>query len=163
MEKELNIAAILKDKPNAKLWSPAFGGLKLQLIREGKSFPIQVILDNGKGYEIFTEKGKLDNDRECILFPSKEMRDWEKFAWKKGDVLINSSGFQCIFKEWASDDYTKFNGCYSESRDGYEDVQNAVTMKFQKIDNNIAYGYIREIEKKLGGKFNLETLQIDKL
>ena len=90
------------------------------------------------------------------------MRDWGKFAWKKGDVLINSCGFQCIFKEWASDDYTKFNGCYSNSRDGYEDVSNAETAKFDKLDNNIAYGYVREIERKLGGILNLETLEIEK-
>lgn len=90
------------------------------------------------------------------------MRDWGKFAWKKGDLLINSCGFQCIFKEWASDDYTKFNGCYSNSRDGYEDVSNAETAKFDKLENNIAYGYVREIERKLGGILNLETLEIEK-
>ena len=97
-----------------------------------------------------------------MLFPSKEMRDWHKFAWKKGDLLINSCGFQCIFKEWSSDDYTKFNGCYSNSRDGYEDVSNAETAKFDKLDHNIAYGYVREIERELGGILNLETLKIEK-
>ena len=90
------------------------------------------------------------------------MRDWRKFAWKKGDLLINSCGFQCIFKEWASDDYTKFNGCYSNSRDGYEDVSNAETVKFVKLDNNTTYEYIKEIERKLGGKLNLKTLEIEK-
>ena len=97
-----------------------------------------------------------------MLFPSKEMRDWAKFSWKKGDLLINSCGLQCIFKEWSSDDYTKFNGCYSNSRDGYEDVSNAETAKFVKLDNNTAYGYVREIERKLGGILNLETLEIEK-
>lgn len=95
-----------------------------------------------------------------ILKPSKEMQDWEKFSWKRGDVLISDCGFVCIFKEWASDDYTKFNGCYSNSRDGYEDVSNAETAKFDKLDNNIAYGYVREIERKLGGILNLEYLAI---
>ena len=91
------------------------------------------------------------------------MRDWEKLSWKRGDVLINSCGIQCIFKEWSSDDYTRFNGCYSNSRDCYEDVSNAETAKFFKLDNNIAYGYVREIERKLGGILNLETLEIDKI
>ena len=90
------------------------------------------------------------------------MRDWRKFAWKKGDLLINSCGFQCIFKEWSSDDYTKFNGCYSNSRDGYEDVSNAETTNFVKLDNNTTYEYIKEIERKLGGKLNLKTLEIEK-
>ena len=90
------------------------------------------------------------------------MRDWSKLAWKIGDLLTNECGFQCIFKEWASDDYTKFNGCYSNSRDGYEDVLNTETAKFEKLDDNIAHDYIKEIERKLGGKLNLETLEIEK-
>ena len=77
-------------------------------------------------------------------------------------MLINSCGLQCIFKEWSSYDYTKFNGCYSNSRDGYEDVSNAETAKFVKLDNNTAYGYVREIERKLGGILNLKTLEIEK-
>lgn len=30
------------------------------------------------------------------------------------------------------------------------------------MDNNIAYGYIRDIENKCGGRLNLETLEIEK-
>lgn len=96
-----------------------------------------------------------------MLFPSKSMRDWEKLSWKRGDVLINSCGIQCIFKEWESNDYTKFNGCYSNIRDGYEDVSNEGTANFVKLDDNTAYGYIREIEKRCGGTLNLKTLEIE--
>ena len=157
---------ILKDKPQGiKLYSSACGKCKLEEV-DDKSFKISFynskfgFMNGGEGY--LDKNGKLYDDGECIIFPSKEMRDWSKFAWKKGDVLINSCGFQCIFKEWASDDYTKFNGCYSNSKDGYEDVSNAETAKFVKLDNNIAYGYVREIERKLGGILNLETLEIEK-
>ena len=41
-------------------------------------------------------------------------------------------------------------------------MSNAETAKFVKLDNNIAYGYVREIERKLGGILNLETLEIEK-
>lgn len=41
-------------------------------------------------------------------------------------------------------------------------MPNAKTDKYSKLDNNTAYGYIREIERKLGGKLNLETLEIEK-
>lgn len=166
METEINIVEILKDKPQGtKLYSSACGKCKLEEV-DDKSFKISFynskfgFMNGGEGY--LDKNGKLYDDGECIIFPSKEMRDWSKFAWKKGDVLINSCGFQCIFKEWASDDYTKFNGCYSCSRDGYEDVSNAETAKFAKLDHNIAYGYVREIERKLGGKLNLETLEIER-
>lgn len=166
METEINIVEILKDKPQGtKLYSSACGKCKLEEV-DDKSFKISFynskfgFMNGGEGY--LDKNGKLYDDGECVVFPSKEMRDWSKFAWKKGDVLINSCGFQCIFKEWASDDYTKFNGCYSNSKDGYEDVSNAETAKFVKLDNNIAYGYVREIERKLGGILNLETLEIEK-
>lgn len=169
MEIKINIAAILKDKPQGtKLYDwlhnidVEFDNVETTEIETS----IWCTRDKGGYNELFgysklgTLRGWLDGLQ--ILLPSKEMRDWGKFAWKKGDVLINSSGFQCIFKEWASDDYTKFNGCYSNSRDGYEDVSNAETAKFDKLDNNIAYGYVREIERKLGGILNLETLEIEK-
>ena len=161
MEEKINIAAILKDKPNGiRLYSPIFGECSFSLVRE-ETYDICVKKHNGVK-EFFNSKGLYYNTGEVMLFPSKEMRDWGKFSWKKGDLLINSCGFQCIFKEWASDDYTKFNGCYSNSRDGYEDVSNAETANFVKLDNNTTYEYIKEIERKLDGKLNLKTLEIEK-
>ena len=161
MEEKINIAAILKDKPNGiRLYSPIFGECSFSLVRE-ETYDICVKKHNGV-IEYFNSEGLYFTLGEVMLFPSKSMRDWRKFAWKKGDLLINSCGFQCIFKEWSSDDYTKFNGCYSNSRDGYEDVSNAETANFVKLDNNTAYEYIKEIERKLGGKLNLKTLEIEK-
>ena len=161
MEKNINLAKILNGKPvNTKLWSPLFGDAYTSSICSEDTI---IVVNHHAESSSFYNNGKYFDyaEAEPLLFPSKEMRDWGKFAWKKGDLLINSCGFQCIFKQWASDDYTKFNGCYSNSRDGYEDVTNAETAKFDKLDNNIAYGYIREIERKLGGILNLTTLKIE--
>ena len=160
MEVKINIVEILKDKPQGiKLYSSACGKCKLEEV-DDKSFKISFynskfgFMNGGEGY--LDKNGKLYDDGECIIFPSKEMRDWSKFAWKKGDVLISDCGFMCIFKEWASDDYTKFNGCY------FDGMPNTETAKYSKLDDNIAYGYIRDIENKCGGKLNLETLKIEK-
>ena len=161
MEKNINLAKILNGKSvNTKLWSPLFGDAYTSSICSEDTI---IVVNHHAESSSFFNNGKYFDyaEAEPLLFPSKEMRDWGKFAWKKGDLLINSCGFQCIFKQWASDDYTKFNGCYSNSRDGYEDVTNAETAKFDKLDNNIAYGYIREIERKLGGILNLTTLKIE--
>lgn len=155
MEEMINIAKILKNKPKGtRLYSPIFGECAFSLVRE-ETDDICVKKHNGVK-EFFDSKGLYNALGECLLFPSREMRDWSKFAWKKGDVLISDCGFVCIFKEWASDDYTKFNGCY------FDGMPNAKTDKYSKLDNNTAYGYIREIERKLGGKLNLETLEIEK-
>lgn len=163
MEEKISIAEILKDKPQGtKLYSILSDGECF--LNEASEDSIYIDIDNRKRFWCFTVYGSTHSfPNGCVLlFPSREMRDWSKFAWKKGDLLINSCGLQCIFKEWASDDYTKFNGCYSNSRDGYEDVSNAETAKFVKLDNNTAYGYIREIENRCGGKLNLESLEIEK-
>ena len=161
MEENINISEILKDKKNGlRLYSPIFGECAFCSVRKDTN-DICVKKHNGVK-EFFDSKGLYYNTGEVMLFPSKSMRDWEKLSWKRGDLLINSCGLQCIFKEWASDDYTKFNGCYSNSRDVYEDVSNAETVKFVKLDDNTAYGYVREIERKLGGILNLETLEIEK-
>ena len=170
MEKELNIAEILKDKPQGtKLYDLLYNvDVELDTISTTDTEIVVWCTNKDKNniacHLSYSEFGTVRGypDGLQILLPSKSMRDWSKFAWKKGDLLTNECGFQLIFKEWASDDYTKFNGCYSNSRDGYEDVSNAETAKFEKLDDNIAHDYIKTIEKKLGGKLNLETLSIEK-
>nr|DAI46758.1 MAG TPA: hypothetical protein [Caudoviricetes sp.] len=170
MEKEINIAEILKDKPQGTKLYDWLYNVDVELDTISNTDTETVVwctnkTDNNttchRGYSrIGTVRGCPDGLQ--ILLPSKSMRDWSKLAWKIGDLLTNECGFQCIFKEWASDDYTKFNGCYSNSRDGYEDVSNAETAKFEKLDDDIAHDYIKEIERKLGGKLNLDTLEIEK-
>lgn len=160
MKEKINIAKILKDKPRGtKLYSSACGKCELKEA-DDKIFKVS-FYSSKSGFMIggegtFNKNGNLYDDGECIVFPSKEMRDWSKFAWKRGDVLISDCGFVCIFKEWASDDYTRFNGCY------FDGMPNAETAKYSKLDNNTAYGYIREIENRCGGKLNIETLEIEK-
>lgn len=170
MGNKINVAEILKDKSQGTKLYDLLRNIDVELDKVHTTDVgtyIECTSTNEVGSTLLFDYSKLGTEK-CwleglrILLPSKNMRDWGKFAWKKGDLLINSCGFQCIFKEWASDDYTKFNGCYSNSRDGYEDVSNAETAKFDKLDNNIAYGYVREIERKLGGILNLTTLEIEK-
>lgn len=95
------------------------------------------------------------------------MRDWRKFSWKKGDVLVsNDNDSHIIFKGFSKDDYTTFEGKYwiSVSKKRYIsclDMQN--TQDYHIEDNkDVAQTYINTIEEKLGGKLNLETLEIEK-
>lgn len=154
MKKNINIAKILKNKPEGtKLWTDMFGSVTLYVVTDACD-AFQVKHHNKEPW--FDEDGKLYKEGVLCIYPSKSMRDWEKFSWKRGDVLISDCGFVCIFKEWASGDYTRFNGCY------FDGMPNAETAKYSKVDNNTAYGYIREIENRCGGKLNLETLEVEK-
>ena len=155
METKINIAEILRNKPHGvKLYSPIFGECAFCYVREDTN-DICVKKRNGV-IEYFNYEGLYFDLGEVMIFPSKSMRDWEKLSWKRGDVLIGDCGFVCIFKEWASDDYTRFNGCY------FDGMPNAQTAKYSKLDNNTAYGYIRELEKRCGGVLNIKTLKIEK-
>ena len=83
MNENLNLVEILKDCPEGtKLYSPVFGEVEFESINDIIG-PIIVTTDTGNA-ECFTADGKMRtyND-ECLLFPSKEQRDWSKFKPKK--------------------------------------------------------------------------------
>ena len=163
MEEKINIAKILKNKPEKTILYDAMRDINVSLyVVEKRNGETNIFCDGMEKFKgcrfVYSDTGADSIFRKGmqLLKPSKEMQDWEKFSWKRGDVLISDCGFVCIFKEWASDDYTKFNGCY------FDGMPNAETAKYSKLDNNTAYGYIREIENRCGGTLNLETLKIEK-
>lgn len=171
MEKEINITEILKDKPQGtKLYSSACGKCNLEKVYD-KSFKISFynskfgFMNGGEGY--LDKNGKLYDDGECVVFPSKEMRDWSKFAWKKGDVLVsNDSDSHIIFKGFSKDDYTIFEGKHwiSVSKKRHISCLNMQNTQNYHIEDNkeVAQTYIKTIEERLGGKLNLETLEVEK-
>ena len=98
MNENLNLVAILNNCINGtKLYSSVFGEVELDHIDTSANYPIIIRLKGEQGYESLTSGGKMfaDYDGECILFPSREERDWSKFKptceFKDGDIL----SYQC--------------------------------------------------------------------
>ena len=166
MKEKINIAEILKDKPKGiRLYSPIFGDCSFQCI-QNETDDICVKKHNN-GMEIFSSKGLYNILGECLLFPSRNIRDWSKFLWKKGDILVsNDSDSHIIFEGFSKDDYTAFEGKHwiSVSKKRYVSCLNAQNTQDYHIedDKDAAQTYINTIEENLGGKLNLETLEIDK-
>lgn len=170
MEAKINIAEILKDKPvNTKLYSPLYGDVYFSYIDVRNNiivlhhlFTLSDFLYNGR-YTAYKES-------EIMLFPSKDMRDWRKFAWKKGDVLVSIDGkCKVIFDKFDDDKYTSFIGKHyleSYGKDGelldYEEEHYGDTVNYTKESEEAAQTYINTIEERLGGKLNRETLEIEK-
>ena len=80
MNENLNLVEILKDCPKGtKLYSTVFGEVELDSIDVVSSHPICVVFPSGD--DSFTKDGKMFDgcDGECVLFPSREQRDWSKF------------------------------------------------------------------------------------
>ena len=166
MEENISIAEILKDKPNGiRLYSPIFGECAFSFVRE-ETDDICVKKHNGVK-EFFNSKGLYNILGECLLFPSKEMRDWSKFAWKKGDVLVsNDYSKEVIFYNWYDDTYTNFYGKHrldSEDKNNikYNDAFLCTTGRYSLEDRDAAQTYINTIEERLGGKLNRETLEVE--
>ena len=172
MEQKLNIAEILKNKPRGtKLYSMIHGKCSSEAVTD-EIFKINFCTSKfgltQSGECTLIKFGNMYDGGECIIFPSKEMRDWSKFSWEKGDVLIsNDGGTEVIFDEWYDDTYTSFY-CkhYLNSEDKnkivyYEEFL-CTTERYSLEDKDIAQTYINTIEKHLGGKLNLETLEIEK-
>ena len=156
MEEKINIAKILKDKPEGtKLWTDMFGEVTLYVVTNTCD-AFQVKHHNKEPW--FDKDGKLCKEGVLCIYPSKSMRDWSKFAWKKGDVLVNSRGLKILFDRWANDNYTSFYAKTSNLvEDGFLDT-NLHTLASEKE----AKSFIKCIEEKLGGKLNRETLEIEK-
>ena len=166
MEEKINIAEILKDKKDGiRLYSPIFGVCTFCCLREDTN-DICVKKHNGVK-EFFDSKGLYYNTGEVMLFPSKEMRDWTKFSWKKGDVLQNNDhSTQVIFDRFISDTYKMINCKYwlkiNNGNERFVIETNVFTKDYFKVNEETRQCYINEIENRLCGKLNLETLEIEK-
>ena len=123
MEEKLNIAEILEDAPKGtKLWSPVCGECELKEITKNAAYLITCLTKNCLGeWEtvVFTSKGKYTNQfakGECVLFPSKENRDWSTFKVPKKHKHFEP--FQKVLcaavldnghKVWAADFYSHYD------------------------------------------------------
>ena len=82
MNENLDLCEILKDCPKGtKLWSSVWGDVTLVRINGENPFPIVLATKVGSAYALLRSNGKMydEKEAECLLFPSKEQRDWSKF------------------------------------------------------------------------------------
>lgn len=158
--KEINIAEILRDKSKGtKLWTPIYGevgfiGIDIQQSK----YPIEVGIPE-RFRLLFTKYGKrFDTEgAELLLFPSKDMRNWSKFAWKEGDVLENTSDNvfprYVLFKRFVDDKYTTF-----EAINGL--ILGDVPLKYS-IQDTLSYSKVEDEEMALEIKKKIQNI-VDK-
>ena len=163
-QKDIDIYEILKDMPDGtSLYTPMVGKVELTSVSTNKEAGEAIWTENKGGEYSFNKNGRWMEGGEVLLFPSNEMRDWSKF-FKKGDVLESDNKLKrCIFEEWANDDYTNFN-CFAmdEGWNDYFSKINNSTFEYHKADDFVTELHIKRVEKKFGGKLNLQTLEIEK-
>lgn len=142
MNENLNLVEILKDTPRGtKLYSPIYGKVTFIGINEEKLYPIEVEVitdDGGLSRTWYTAEGKFLSNyiktSECLLFPSKEQRDWSKFVppLKEGSpVLVSDNG-----EEFALRYYMGSNYAYVNRRRGLDVEPWRFIIPFDKFDPN---------------------------
>ena len=93
----LDLRQILKDVPKGtKLYSPLYG--ECSLYKVGSMIEL-LDYNNKLVYLYYNGKYQLMYDGECMLFPSKENRDWNTFCpFKDGDILyVKTPNTEYIF------------------------------------------------------------------
>ncbi len=157
----INLCECLKDIPKGtELYSTVHGKVLLSNIEENCDYPIEV-RDNCNSLSYFTKEGKYYRmyDGECVLFPSKEMRDWTKF-FKHGDVVASDNTI-AMFDSWLDSNYTEFYAKYLNEDAHIYKNELCNTQDFSKASKEQRDNFIKEIESLSKGKLNLETLEIE--
>lgn len=168
MENKINIAEILKDCPKGmSLYSPIYGEVEFLKVDSNSEYSIKTVTSIER-HGSFTPYGRLYENypsAECLLFPSRGMRDWTKF-FKRGDVVYikeaNNVTDYAIFDSWKNDDYTEFNASiFYSNKSGFAERKVCTAKLYTKANDILKAKLITFIEQHYNGKYNPETLQVE--
>ena len=56
------------------------GDVLFESINEGDNIKVRTDRNHFVSHHIFSRYGQYDGDGECLLFPSKEVREWDNFS-----------------------------------------------------------------------------------
>lgn len=175
MKENINIAKILKNKPEKTILYDAMRDINVSLyVVKKQNGETNIFCDGIKKFKgcnfVYSDTGAdyIFRKGMQLLKPSKEMQDWEKFSWKKGDVLVsNDGGTEVVFDKWYDETYTSFYckhylNSEDENKIVYHEAFLCTTERYSLEDKDSVQTYINTLEKRLGGKLNRETLEIEK-
>ena len=168
----------MKDCPEGtKLYSPIFGDVEfVKVFPENVICPIQIRLNNNL-LENLTKDGRLfgEYNGECMLFPSKEQRDWSKFKIKNskkedlvspcefnnGDILATNTGLQVFILQKAESG--KRGNCYIGYDFGENMLFSAGSWRFVRLATEEEKQKLFDAIKLNGYKWDAETNTLEKL
>lgn len=131
MNENINLVEILKDCPKGtELYSPLFGKVTLNevMTRPYNCRPISIITSDGvpSGFNSSGKYYHLYEKGECLLFPSKDQRDWN--VWYNNNLKEKA---EKAFQSFNDGDYIHF-----DNNDGKE-----WTVIYRKTDELEVRGY----------------------
>lgn len=164
----INIAEILKDCPKGiELYSPLCGKCVFDRLNMGTT----IVCKKQNTQEItFTREGyymlPVFDDCECMIFPSKDQRDWSKFQrpFKDGDIVATTNGL------WIGITTGGYSGCSiptyciihcDERFEAYFNYKEK--WKFARLANEDEKQRLFDAIKANGYHWNAETKTLEKL
>ena len=170
----MNIVEILQYCPKGtKLYSTVVGEVTLDKIDKDEKYPIIVhTCDYTK--TTFTEKGHYVEypTSECVIFPSRDQRDWNKFKLpvKRGDIMMKHDGTY----PFISNGIITNNGCFEYicgilQSSNYLQISNLNGL-YTNWTRAFCIPASEEAKKKLfdkmaeaGYRWNADTLELEKI
>lgn len=165
-QKDIDIYEILKGMPDGTPpYTPMCGDVEFTSVAADKEKMEAIWTEDKNGEYSFDKNGKWMKGGEVMLFPSNEMRDWSKF-FKKGDVLehVGDENVQgtCTFEKYEDETKTRFLGRFVKEKEALYYKRPSILRTADWVKSDDPAGYIRFVEERLGGKLNLETMEIEK-
>lgn len=163
----MNIVELLKYCPKGtKLYSTVFGEVEFSKINPDDMIVINV-KDNGP--RVFLRNGSYSKYGECVLFPSKDQRDWAKFRLpvKRGDIMMFDNKAFIISDEYANVSNGAFHkyicGIDADNRLFINPSNVAWTSKFYIPASEKAKKELFDKMAEAGYKWNADTLELEKI
>ena len=161
----MNIANLLKYCPKGtKLYSTAFGEVELiDTSSLANTILVQNIHDT---LFTFYSNGSYILDGECILFPSKDQRDWNKFRLpiKRGDIMMKADGTIPFIA--SGEFYKDISPKYICGVDSMEQFSTGIygwTTQFYIPASKEAKEELFDKMAEAGYKWNTDTLELEKI
>lgn len=187
MNENLNLLEVLKDCPKGtKLYSTIFG--EVEFVDCDNLY--QIVVAKGNKYYYFTLQGVFIFERikyhtgECVLFPSKDQRDWSKFnpkneelvppcEFKDGDILSYQCGYLKNRSIYIYRYHKTLNTAYYVALSGNTNpifrIDNKGECALNGYDHTVRFATEEEKQKlfdaikEKGYKWNAETKTLEKL
>lgn len=170
MNENLNLVEILKDCPKGtKLYCTVYGEVELYRVDYELEYPISV-KNKKQGIAWLSSDGRLNRklDGECILFPSKDQRDWSKFKpiyeFKDGDIVATNTGnWIGITTGGHAHSYMPTYCVLSHNREVKLYFGRKEEWGFNRLATEVEKQRLFDAIKELGYKWNAETKTLEKL
>ena len=166
----MNIAEILKYCPKGtKLYCILCGNAELEEITNIGTIVIRKVVDTISTSYTLDYEGRYSHRGECVLFPSKDQRDWNKFRLpvKKGDIMMSDNRAFIISDEYAD----AFHGPFHKYICGINSLGKFIVSHLDNYWTSTFYIPASEEAKKelfdkmaeAGYKWNADTLELEKI